>query len=149
MANDGRREEPVTVAAQLSPRSEEIDNRLRECMNSLTQLLDSPQTLTILRNTALTLLELPEHQFDVDRAHALLTWSVVREDAVSKLREITPQLWSEAWNLQRPQSNGPLYTEVQQQTLIRSNLIRFWVEEWGRIPVEVRDHVADMLGKLR
>jgi hypothetical protein len=149
LANDGRREETVTLSTQLSPSSAETDSKLRECMDSLTDLIDSPQTMTILRMTALTLLELPEHQFDALRAYALLSYPAVREEAVSKLRGITPEFWSEAWNQERPQSTGPLYSEAQQNTLTRINLIRFWVEEWGRIPAELRKHVADLLGSLQ
>ncbi len=148
MENYGRREEPIAATSSILAEAD-LAKKLSRAMHSMQELIDSPKTHFILRNTALTLLELPDHSFDLERAYLLLTNNSAREKIVRELLENTPEIWSETWNSLRLKETDPLYTAAQQHCVTRVQLARFWTKEWETIPEETRVHVANLLATLR
>lgn len=133
-------EQAASVALALE---RDIDTRLRQFMEALANIVDSPKALLILRNAALTLLELPEHTLDVEKVCELLTDDQVRAGVIKKLSEETPPYWSEQWNSLWEKDVDPLLSESQQRIVRRISLVTFWSKEWDGIPAEVRSHVAE------
>ncbi len=149
MANNGRIGEQVEVAVGTLPSEEEVTRKLGVIMDSLKELIDSPKTQFILRNTVLTLLELPDYKFDVKLAFALVTDIEARREAAAKLTEMTPKPWSDTWNSSWSKDAEPNYCKLQQCSMRRLALAEFWSKEWEDIPVETRRHVASLLANLR
>jgi hypothetical protein len=50
---------------------EEVSGKAEQYLALLGNAIDSPRVELILRNIVLTLLELPEHEFTIDKAYAL------------------------------------------------------------------------------
>jgi hypothetical protein len=153
MANNGGRtavvEEPAerseTDSSVLLLAEEELNNVLGQHLRSLSDIVDSPRQQLILRNIILTLLELPEHEFTIEKAHALATQDQTRTEVIEKLKEGTPQYWSNDWNQLWKKDADPLLSMSQQRIASRTKLITFWSGEWATIPPEARDHVANAL----
>lgn len=137
-----------TAAAALTL-EEDTDARLRQFMDALADVVDSPKTHLILRNAALTLLELPECTLDLEKIRKLLTDAQVRASVMKELSEETPPYWSEQWNSLWRKDVEPLSSKAQQRIVRRISLLTFWSKEWDEVPAEVRSHVTDAVQALR
>lgn len=134
---------PPSGSVSLS--EEEMNEKLRIHVSSLGDIIDSPKELLILRNIILTLLELPEHQFDLRRALELATDVEEQARAIQSLKQETPQYWSADWNSIWKKDADPLLSFSQQEATSRARLVTFWESEWNTIPIEQRNHVAAAL----
>jgi hypothetical protein len=114
-------------------------------MDSLTDVIDSPLTHLILRNAALTLLEIQGEDLSIRKIYELLTDDRFRSSIVSMLAEITPPYWSEEWSLLWRKDAEPLFSVSQQRIVRLAGLLTFWTKEWGEIPYDIKRHVAEML----
>lgn len=142
MENDGGR--GITKAPELRQEAE-LNRRLSTIMDSLTDVIDSPQTHLILRNAALTLLEIQGEDFSIRKIYELLTDDRFRSSIVSMLAKMTPPYWSEEWSLLWRKDADPLFSASQQRIVRLTGLLTFWTKEWGEIPYDIKRHVAEML----
>jgi hypothetical protein len=141
----GRKGDSATVhssSESLLLSEKEINEKLRKHLSSLGDIVYSPQEQLILRNIILTLLELPEHQFKLEKACDLASEDQAQARAVELLKQETPQYWSSDWNLLWKKDADPLLSFSQQRATSRARLVTFWESEWNTIPIDVRNHVA-------
>ena len=126
----------------------ELSSRLTAAMACFQDTLDSPRTQLILRNAALTLLELPGHEFSVKLVYDLLTDDGQRSRAVKTLSEETPQYWSKEWDSLWRKDVDPLLSISQQRIAKRNSLLVFWSREWDQIPAGPKAHMVRMLERM-
>jgi hypothetical protein len=138
----------VTTPSLASDR--QINKMLQKHLNLLQDIIDFPQEQLIMRNSILTLLELPDQKCSIEKIHELLTKPEARAAVIEKLRDTTPQYWSSEWDLflKQKKDSDPLLSLQQQRVSSRIRLINFWTSEWDSIPSQIRDHVASELKKI-
>ena len=127
---------------------EEVSAKVEQYMALLGNAIDSPLVQLILRNIVLTLLELPEHEFTIGKAYALVTEEQARIDSIFQLTKGTPQYWSKDWDLLWKKDADPLLSKSQQRAASRIRLATFWSTEWMTMPSETRTHVVNLLRSL-
>lgn len=141
----------VVVAADI----EKINQTLAQDVDFLCNIVDSPQTLQILRNTLLLALFASEKGNDTTDINSrsvtcavLLSDDLFRTDTINALNKDTAAIWSDEWNSAWRKDAEPLYSRTQQYMSMRASLITFWTREWNTIPEETRRHVAKLLVKI-
>jgi RNA polymerase-interacting CarD/CdnL/TRCF family regulator len=117
-------------------------------LDVVADAVDSPKFLLIIRNAVHTLLETPGQDFSWKSVHELLSDEKFRSNVVSKLKEVTPDLWREEWDKMWKVEEDPLFSKAQQRIVKRQSLIVFWTEEWDTLPTKEKMHVAEVVSML-
>ncbi len=123
----------------------EIEKKLESCMQHLRPAVDSPKSLLIVRNAALTMLEV-EGKAEVQSVFLLVRDKDYRQSVVDKLAAGTPNYWDEVWNHAWTKEVDPLYSSEQQGIARRRSLISFWRSEWDTLP---EDEVSQIVKNLQ
>jgi hypothetical protein len=134
-----------------------IEKELRTQFHKISENIDSPKALLIIRNAALTVLELNElklvgqenkRSLDLSSLLSLLTNSEYRQRIVERLISTTPNFWDESWDQAWSKDAEPLYSERQQRIVRRRSLISFWTKEWQSLPKEQVEHAVQIVDSL-
>jgi hypothetical protein len=134
--------EQIAQTAQINSSSFQVSNKAKECMRLFQDIIDSPKTLLIVRNAILTLLETSEEEVNRDTVGQLLRDNNYRAQVVGKLKDQTPDYWSEQWDVSWHKDKEPLLSAGQERITRRASLIEFWTEEWGTISEDVKAHLT-------
>jgi hypothetical protein len=128
--------------------SEQLNQEMLDHLDVVADAVDSPKFLLIIRNAVHTLLETPGQDFSWKSVHELLSDEKFRSNVVSKLKEVTPDLWREEWDKMWKVEEDPLFSKAQQRIVKRQSLIVFWTEEWDTLPTKEKMHVAEVVSML-
>ncbi len=137
MEDDG--EGQVTRTVQVQPSQfTRLDTRAKEYLKQVQDLVNSPNTQLVLRNSILTLLEVEDRDFTLDSVLRLLTDDNYRGDIVRRLKKKTPEYWSEKWNSSWNKDLPPIMSRVQEQISKRNSLIAFWTDEYETLALDMK-----------
>jgi hypothetical protein len=134
-----------------------IESELQTQLHKISENIDSPKALLIIRNAALTVLELNElklvgqednRSLDLSSLLSLLTNSEYRQRIVERLISTTPNFWDESWDQAWSKDAEPLYSERQQRIVRRRSLISFWTKEWQSLPKEQVEHAIQVVDSI-
>jgi hypothetical protein len=137
----------ILNASGALPGDEEIEKKLELQMQSLRSAIDSPKTLLIVRNAALTLFEV-DGEVTQQAIFLLVTDKDYRKGIVDSLISETPNYWDDSWNAAWTKEIEPLYSNRQQRIARRRSLISFWTKEWDSLPEDQTKLVGEALGAL-
>ena len=146
MENNGTGEQLTRISDSISDDAE-IERKLESALSGLRLLVDSPKALLIMRNAALTLLEV-HGTVGPERMLLLVADPEFRAGVVNLLVRDTPKYWDETWNAVWHKDAEPLYSVRQQRIARRRSLIAFWTKEWSELPEEEVAHVGRILAAL-
>jgi hypothetical protein len=147
LENNGRGKQVAEILESI-PDNLEIQRQLSPVLRLFESNVDSPRALLILRNSALTLLEVKEG-FELERMFVLLADSEYRLGVVNRLINETPKYWDPAWYEAWGKDGEPLYSKRQQAIARRRSLINFWTEEWKEISEHEIRHAIEVLQSLK
>jgi hypothetical protein len=134
-----------------------IEKEVQSEFRRISESVDSPKALLIIRNALLTALELNELELpeqgnnqtlDLSALWSLLTNSEYRQRIVERLISTTPNFWDESWDQAWSKDAEPLYSERQQRIVRRRSLISFWTKEWQSLPKEQVEHAIQVVDSL-
>jgi hypothetical protein len=134
-----------------------IEKELQDELRKVREEIDSPRALLIIRNAALTLLELSEIKtagqlrpcnLDWNSVKSLLSNSQYRQTIVDRLISTSPNFWDENWDHVWSKDAEPLYSEQQQRIVRRRSLISFWTREWQTLPKDQIEHAVLVITSL-
>ncbi len=146
MENDGRINQ-LTETKESIPSDSEIERKLEPLLAAVGSAIDSPKVLLILRNSALTLLEV-HGSIGLERMFLMVADSEFRSGVVNHLVSETPVYWGNAWNEAWAKDREPLYSKRQQAIARRRSLITFWTKEWAELPEHEVRHATEILQGL-
>ncbi len=146
MENDGRGKQ-VAEIQDLIPSDRDIERKLEAELSIFADTIDSPRVLLILRNAALTLLEV-HGSIGLERMFLLVADSEYRAGIVDHLVTETPKYWDDTWNAAWAKDSEPLYSKRQQAIARRISLITFWIKEWSELPKHEVEHTSKALQAL-
>jgi hypothetical protein len=142
MEKHGR--EQIAETSQIAQSSISLSHQLKEHMRSFQDIVASPKSLLIVRSAILTLLEARE-EVSRDKVGQLLRDESYRAEALRKVKEQTPEYWSEQWNSSWRNDKEPLLSATQEQITRRAGLLEFWNKEWETISEDVKTHLTRAL----
>lgn len=134
-----------------------IEKELQTQLRMIREKIDSPKALLIIRNAALTLLELNKaglfeqksaQKLDLTLVKALLSDPQFRQTTVERLIATTPNFWDHNWEQAWTKDAEPLYSERQQRIVRRRSLISFWTKEWQALPRDQLEHAVQVVGSV-
>ncbi len=160
MANDGRVETRTMTAdseqmkqgieTEVKATSDILDDRsilsvVDNVVRAVSNAIDTPRALLIVRDAALTLVEVRE-EISYERLLLLLADKEYRQGIVTRLVNTTPNYWDSSWNAAWKEKDAePLYSEQQQRIARRRSLISFWTKEFDTLPTDQLNHVNEVL----
>ena len=109
-----------------------------KAMRPFANTIASPQTRLIIRNAVETLPELGYRSPDPANVSKMLSDDDFRSHLVKEITAMTPGIWSDDWRDAWSMDVEPLLSKEQGRAFKRLSLIRFWTEEWERLPQEAR-----------
>jgi hypothetical protein len=121
-----------------SQRQKSPSAEIAEAMRPFGDYITSPQTRLIIRNAVQTILELGYRTPSPANVSRLLTDDDFRSHIVTELTTKTPEVWSDEWKALWSKDAEPLLSRAQEKVVARASLIRFWSEEWEKLPGEAK-----------